>query len=197
MLLRRSPFHQTVVWQLVGALEANDWVCNDMLQGRIAGLFGSQIDEDFNNAQNNDKSLTGASKAAPQHYLCPEVSYAAAINRGVCDKIHRYKPVPVKSAVVRPSAPVPEAVCKRDAGALPRSSFVSTKQDPPFYSATAEHFAIPTADLAILRKASGAAMGCIWEFEHSISSAPPPQARMLGVASHHRHVRLQKQPRPH
>ena len=155
-IIDRSVFQQLSVLQLANGLKESGWGLNPdverLLTERSRTCFGTQIVEDVNNVQKNDRSLGGAARSSSNHFRRPESSMAAALARQVVNKIHHFNPIDIKEAIARKTAALASNVFESAHGSMPWNSIATTKQAPSYFSPGAENFCLPSADLALVRE---------------------------------------------
>ena len=163
-ILERAVFNQAAVMQLVHALKESNWELTaaflQLVRDRLATCFGTQIVEDINNVQKNDRAMGApCSRSGTTHYRRPESSFAVALTRNVVDEVHRFNRVDPKAAVARRTASLQENVFRSAHGSLPWHSIATTKQTAAYFSPAPVNEGIPAADHTLLRDACRA--GCL------------------------------------
>lgn len=151
----RSHFELLSVEQLVLALSESAWApsqrFSDMMRQRSLSIFGSQICEDVNNVQKNDRSIAGCQSSGMTHYRRPESSYAAAVVRGVVENIHRFSRPALRTAVVRRSAALEQACFRPQVGSLPFGTIASTSPKADHWSPGPGNATAPAGDHELVR----------------------------------------------
>ena len=99
--------------------------------------------------------MTGCHRSGEQRFRRPESSFAAAIARGVVDKVHRFKAPQLKTGVVRRAAAIdPSCFTPPATGAsLPLKSMASAKPATDWFSPSVANSSVPAADHTIMRHA--------------------------------------------
>lgn len=158
ILACRSHFNMLATDQLVQICQRNQWrVSEDLMtvmMQRSLTIFGSQITEDTHNVQKNDKSMAGYTSSGQQHFRRPETSYAAAISRGVVDRVHRFERPVLRTALVRRSVALEQSFFKPSHSSLPFQSIASTTQKADYWSLAPASAAAPVGDHELLRAAA-------------------------------------------
>ena len=154
-LAHRSVFNTVAVQQLVEACKESGWVYTDDLRDlmvtRTKSLLGTQLVEDLNNVEKNDRPLSGKGKAGTQHYRRPETCFGAALQREVVNRVHRFSPVQLVEPVVRKTGKLqPEVFTGKPQGSLPFSCVESTRQKADYYSPSVANSCVPAADHFLL-----------------------------------------------
>ena len=169
-LVERSCFNLVSAAQFVEACKVANWRLSPQLvhlmQQRVQSVLGSQVREDINNMQKNDKCIGKCHSFGQQHFRKPEILFAAAITRGVVDRVHRFSKPEMRTAVVRRWAALEPTSfnCKRSP--LSFHTIVTRKQKAGFWSPSPAYCATPAADHSVMRAAASSGqlqtVSCAW-----------------------------------